>query len=152
MTEVPCIIIQLGRYFLTHSSASFPPNYTSALTKHTLHWDQFPRSAMPNAFKALAIYTGAGLQPNPPKTKVRHRVLGKNFLGYCYICIGLELCLGSIVGLPGSRACLLLSALLGQVCKGRTTVIVLPARMVKHLNGESQKLTVTIGVNWSAIR
>ena len=28
-------------------------------------------------------------------------------------------------------------------------MIVLPAHMVKHLSGESRKLTVTISVNWS---
>ena len=55
----------------------------------------------------------------------------QNILGYCYICIGFELCLRSIVGLPGSCACLLRSALFGQVCEGRTTAIVLPASMVK---------------------
>ena len=70
-------------------------------------------------------------------------------LRYFYICIGFELCLWSIVGLPGSCACLLHSTLFGQVCKGRTTAIVLPAHMVKHLSGESRKLTVTISVNWS---
>ena len=77
---------------------------------------------------------------------------GKNIIGYCYICIGLELRLWSIVGLPGSCACLLRSALFGEVCKGRTTAIVLPAHMVKHLSRESRKLTVTISVNWSVIR
>ena len=37
----------------------------------------------------------------------------KNILGYCYICIGFELHLRSIVGLPGSCACLLRFALFG---------------------------------------
>ena len=38
---------------------------------------------------------------------------GKNILRYCYICIGFELCLWSIVGLPGSCTCFLHSALFG---------------------------------------
>ena len=42
----------------------------------------------------------------------------QKILAHCDICIGFELCLWSIVGLPGSCACLLHSAILAKVALG----------------------------------
>lgn len=60
LTEVPCIIIRLGKSFPTRSSATSLPSCTSA------------RPNTPNI-------GGLRLEPNPPKAKVFHGVLGKTF-------------------------------------------------------------------------
>ena len=65
----------------------------------------------------------------------------QNILGCFFICIGFELCLRSIVGLPGFRAHPYVPDCSAKG-KERTTAIVLPARMVKAPLWRKLKLTV----------
>ena len=101
--------------------------------------------------KHMQFQRGAATRAEPTKSQGTPRSPWQNVLGYCFICIDFELCLWSIVGSPGSCAYPYVSECSAKG-KGRTTAIVLPVQLVKCLRGESQKLTITISVNWSAIR
>jgi hypothetical protein len=92
-----------------------------------------------------------------PQSSPKHHS-GTNFItcarrhGYCIIWISFELCLWSMVRLPGSCVCPPMFRFVRLGGKGRTTMIVLLASLVKHLSGESRKPTVIVSENWSAIR
>ena len=73
LTEVPCIIIQLGKSFSTHSSAFFLLTCTTVLGPSIN-----PEYTAGHILSIDNIYEGLRLEPNPPKAKVLRGFLGKH--------------------------------------------------------------------------
>src|SRR5215216_5325139 len=80
---------------------------------------------------------GAAARAEPTKSQGIPWTPRQNILGYCFICIGFKLCLRSIVGLPGSCACLLRSLCSARCAKGEPLRLCFQLVWLKHLSGES---------------
>ena len=134
LAEVPYVRIQLAKSFSTHSSAFFLPTCTSVLGPSIN-----PAVHCRTLFKHRQYQHGAATRAEPTKSQGTPRSPWKNVLGYCFICISFELCLRSIVGLPGSCAYLLIFRKFGKQGKGRTPAIVLLASPIKYLKRRKPK-------------